>query len=228
MKKSFTLVTILLLSVFISGTGYSQFKLALGPGLGMNFNLHTGSDLKESGSGFGMVFGGYTDMSFSPTIGMITGLAFYDNRSGSISTTGTGPVQGGGTYNFTRDADVSLAYFQIESLFKLGIPKSGFYFVMGPVLGFNISSESSTTTTITTPDVTFDGQTNKQTAKATIKDTQVRFELKAGAGYDIPVSRLITVAPQLTFGYGLTNVVKDVKAKILTIQLMANVKFNLI
>lgn len=228
MKKSFTLVIVLILALFLSAPGYSQFKLAVGPGLGMNFNLHTGSDLKESGSGFGMVFGGYTDMSFSPTVGLITGLAFYDNRSGSISSTGTEQVQGVGPVNFTQDNDISLAYFQIESLFKLSIPKSGFYFVMGPVLGFNISSESSTTTTITTQGVTFQDGTNKQTAKATIKDTQVRFELKAGAGYDIPVSRLITVAPQLTFGYGLTNVVKDVKAKVLTIQLMGTVKFNLI
>jgi hypothetical protein len=175
-----------------------------------------------------MVFGGYTDMSFTPTIGLITGLAFYDNRSASISTTGSGQLQNGGTYNFTVDGDVSLAYFQIESLFKLGIPKSGFYFVMGPILGFNVSSESSETTTLTTQGVTFQDGTTKQTTKASIKDTQVRFELKAGAGYDIPVSRLVTIAPQLTFGYGLTNVVKDVKAKILTIQLMGTVKFNLI
>ena len=99
---------------------------------------------------------------------------------------------------------------------------------MGPVLGFNISGESSTTTTLTTQGAQFQDGTNKQTSKSTIKDTQVRFELKAGAGFDIPLSRLITVAPQLTFGYGLTNVVKDVKSKIMTIQLMANVKFSLI
>jgi hypothetical protein len=228
MKKSFTLVTILLLSVFISGTGYSQFKLAVGPGLGMNFNLHNGSDLKENGSGFGMVFGGYTDMSFSQTIGLITGLAFYDNRSGSTSETGTEQVQGVGPVNFTVDRDASLAYFQIESLFKLTIPRSGFYFVMGPVIGFNISSEGESTTTITTPGVTFQDGSTKQKAKATIKDTQVRFELKGGAGYDIPISRLITLGPQVTFGYGLTNVQKDVKWKILTIQVMAGVKFNLI
>jgi hypothetical protein len=228
MKKSFTLVIVLILVLFLSVPGYSQFKLAVGPGLGMNFNLHTGSDLKESGSGFGMVFGGYTDMSFSPSIGLIAGLAFYDNRSGSTSSTGTEQVQGVGPVNFTQDYDASLAYFQIESLFKLAIPRSGFYFIMGPVIGFNISSEGESTTTITTPGITFQDGSTKQTAKATIKDTQVRFELKAGAGYDIPISRLITLAPNLTFGYGLTNVQKDVKWKILTIQLMGTVKFNLI
>lgn len=228
MKKFFTLVTVLFLSLFISIPSYSQFKLAAAPGLGMNFNLHTGSDLPESGSGFGMVFGGYADMDFTPTVGLIAGLAFYDNRSGSTSRTGTEQVQGVGPVNYTVDSDASLAYFQIESLFKLSIQKSNFFFVMGPVIGFNISSEGESTTTITTPGVTFQDGSTKQTAKATIKDTQVRFELKGGAGYDIPVSKLITITPQLSFGYGLTNVQKDVKWKILTIQLMGMVKFNLI
>lgn len=227
MKNSFTLVAVLLLSFFISIPGYSQFKLSVAPALGMNFNLYTGSDLPESGSGFGLVFGGYADMSFTPTVGMIAGLAFYDNRSGSYSTTGTAQDPQAGNFNYTLDVDASLAYFQMESLFKLSIPKSGFYFVMGPVLGFNMSAEGEQTITLTTPGLTFQGGSNKQTSKATIKDTQVRFELKAGAAYDIPISKLITLAPQLTFGYGLTNVVKDVKWKILTIQGMVFVKFNL-
>lgn len=206
----------------------AQFKLSVAPALGMNFNVHTGSDLKESGSGFGLAFGGYTDMSFTPTVGLIAGLAFYDNRSGSTSSTGSEQVQGVGTVNYTQDVDASLAYFQIESLFKLTIPRSGFYFVMGPVLGFNISAESEVTTTITTQGITFQDGSNKQKAKSSIKDTQVRFELKGGTGYDIPISKLVTIAPQFSFGYGLTNVVKDVKWKVLTIQGMVSVKFNLI
>lgn len=214
--------------LLVSSNCQAQFKLSVAPALGMNFNLHTGSDLKESGSGFGLAFGGYTDMAFTPTVGLIAGLAFYDNRSGSTSSTGTEQVQGVGAVNFTQDVDVSIAYFQIESLFKLTIPKSGFYFVMGPVLGFNISGETEATTTITTQGVTFQDGSNKQKSKSSLKDTQVRFELKGGAGYDIPLSRLITLAPQLSFGYGLTNVVKDVKWKVLTIQAMASVKFNLI
>jgi hypothetical protein len=99
---------------------------------------------------------------------------------------------------------------------------------MGPVLGFNISGETEVTTTITTQGVTFQDGTNKQKSKSSLKDTQVRFELKGGAGYDIPLSRLITLAPQVSFGYGLTNVVKDVKWKVLSIQALASVKFNLI
>jgi hypothetical protein len=189
----------------------------------MNFNLHTGSDLPESGNGFGMMIGGYADMNFTENIGLIAGLAFYDNRSGSYSQTGT--EQG---VSYTADYSASLAYFQIESLFKLGVKRSNFYFVMGPVLGFNISSEGEQTIKITTPGYTFQDGSTSQKTKATIKDTQVRFELKAGAGYDIPVSDGIAIAPQLTFGYGLTNVISDVKWSILTIQAMVGIKLNML
>ena len=41
-----------------SNNGLAQFKLRLVPQTGMNFNLHTGSDI-ESGSGFGFVIGGW-------------------------------------------------------------------------------------------------------------------------------------------------------------------------
>lgn len=200
----------------------AQFKLGLEPALGLNYNIHTGSDLKETGSGIGIVFGGYAHMSFSKSIGMIAGLAFYDNRSGSYSETGS---EGG--INYTNDVSVSLAYFQIESLFKYSLPTSDVYVVMGPVLGFNVESESEVTTKITTPGYVFPGGSNSQKNKASIKDTQVRFELKFGAGYEIPLTETIDIVPQLTFGYGLTNVVKDVKWKILSFQALVGVKFNL-
>ena len=223
MKKC-TIIFVILVSIFVfSSTNYAQFRLSLSPALGMNFNLHTGSDLPESGNGFGMMIGGYADMNFTENIGLIAGLAFYDNRSGSYSQTGT--EQG---VSYTADYSASLAYFQIESLFKLGVKRSNFYFVMGPVLGFNISSEGEQTIKITTPGYTFQDGTTTQKSKATIKDTQVRFELKAGAGYDIPVADGIAIAPQLTFGYGLTNVVSDVKWSILTIQAMVGVKLNML
>ena len=223
MKKGTIIFAFLMSVIFISSSTYAQFRLSLSPALGLNFNLHTGSDLPESGNGFGMMIGGYADMNFTENIGLIAGLAFYDNRSGSYSQTGT--EQG---VSYTADYSASLAYFQIESLFKLGVKRSNFFFVMGPVLGFNISSEGETTIKITTPGYTFQDGSTSQKTKASIKDTQVRFELKAGAGYDIPVADGIAIAPQLTFGYGLTNVVSDVKWSVLTIQAQVGVKLNML
>jgi len=220
MKKIFT--TTLFLLVLFSLSTKAQFKLGLEPALGMNFNIHNGSDLPKSGSGFGLVAAGQVHMSFSNSIGMVAGLAFYDNRSGSYSSTDS---QGGVAFN--QDVSSSLAYFQIESLFKYTLP-SEIYFVFGPELGFNVESESEVVTKITTPGYVFPGGGTSQTNKASIKDTQVRFELKLGAGYEIPITKKMQVVPQFTFGYGLTNVVKDVKWKILSFQILCGVKFDLI
>lgn len=84
----------------------AQFQLGLKPVVGLNFNLHTGSDFPESDNGFGLVIGEQADMSFSKSIGLIAGLAFYDNRSGSYSSTAS---QNGIAY--TSDISASLAYF---------------------------------------------------------------------------------------------------------------------
>jgi hypothetical protein len=211
MKKS---LTILLSFLFLITVPLSaQFKLSLAPAVGLNFNLHNGSDLPESGNGVGLVVGGYAHMMFSKNIGMIAGLAFYDNRSGSYSSTKA--YQG---VNVTSDVSASLAYFQIEPLLKIAMP-TGLYFVAGPVLGFNIESEGEVKQSA--PGY------QSSTSKSTIKETLVRFELKAGAGYEIPIAKKIDIVPQVTFGYGLTNVVKDVKWKILTFQALCAVKFDL-
>lgn len=220
MKK--TVTDVLLFLALFSLPANAQFKLGLEPALGMNFNIHTGSDLPESGSGFGLVAAGQVHMQFSNSIGMIAGLAFYDNRSGSYSQTGSS-----GGVNYTADVSSSLAYFQIESLFKYSLP-SDLYFVVGPVLGFNVESESEANVKITTPGFVFPGGGTSQTTKNSIKDTQVRFELKIGAGYEIPIAKKIQIVPQLTFGYGLTNVVKDFKWKILSFQALCGVKFDLL
>ncbi len=223
---------ILASTVFLLATNFSypQFKLRVVPQTGMNFNLHTGSDI-ESGSGFGFMIGGGVDMQFTNTIGLIANLQFYDNRSGSISQTGSNQYQDNQgnpvTSTVTRDNSVSLAYFMIEPLFKLSLPNSGFYFVVGPCVGFNVEGSTETTITESFPPP-FQSNDSKQTSKATLKETLVRFELKAGAGYDIPLSRMISLTPQLTFGYGITKIVKDVSWRVLTIQALAGVKINLI
>ena len=220
------LLNIIILVLVSSVLSFAQFRLYLGPQVGVNFNLHSGSDLPQSGNGFGMLGGGQLDMEFSPTIGLIANLGFYDNRYGSISTDGS-VVVGGQTINYTSENNASLAYFTIEPLLKINLAQSNFFFFVGPSIGINIESSGEQTTTITTPGFTFNDGTTKQTSKATIQNTVTRFELKAGAGYDIPVGSAMAIAPQLSFGYGLTKVVSDVSWRILTIQASAVVKFRL-
>jgi hypothetical protein len=219
MKKLllFTLFSFLLLP----SQGLSQFRLKLGPNTGMNFNIATGSDVEETATGFGFFIGGTVDMEFTPTIGLITNMQFYDNRS--ISSEEEGTFQG---IDYTVDNSTSLAYFIIEPLFKLSLPGSGFYFVGGPCIGFNIEGSVEADLTSENDQLTFPDGSTKQ--KATLRNTLVRFELKVGSGYDFVLSPLVTLAPQLTFGYGITKVVENVESRVLSIQLQAAVKFSLI
>jgi hypothetical protein len=220
------LYNIVFLFFLLSAVSFAQFRLSLGPQIGLNFNLHTGSDLPNSGNGFGMLGGGQVDMDFSRTIGLITNIGFYDNRYGSYSNTASVDVNGQ-TVNYTTDNNASLAYFTLEPLLKIKIPMSDFFFFVGPAVGFNIESSGERVTTLNTPGFTFQDGSSKQTSKATIQNTLVRFELKLGAGYNIPVG-LMDITPQLSFGYGLTKVVSDVSWRILTIQASTVVKFRLI
>lgn len=230
MKKVFVFFLVTGLVFLLSSNTHAQFKLSVVPQTGMNFNLHTGSDI-ESGSGFGLVIGGGVDMQFTNTIGLTANLQFYDNRSGSISKTGSNQYQDNQgnpvTSTVTADNSISLAYFMIEPLFKLRVPNSGFYFVIGPCVGFNVEGSTESTVTESFPPP-YQSNDSKKTSKATLKETLVRFELKAGAGYDIWVSKSLAITPQLTFGYGITKVVKDVTWRVLTIQALTGVKIALI
>lgn len=221
MKKTFTYL-LLASTIFLlaSNSSFAQFRLKLGPNLGMNYNIGTGSDVQETMTGIGMVLGGTVDMGFTPTIGLITNVQFYDNRSGGTSTESS--VQG---IAYTIDDDRSLAYFMIEPLFKLTLPSSSFYFVAGPVFGFNVQGSYDIRITSQNNQVTFNDGSTKATGS--IKDLLVRFGLKFGSGYDFKIGS-IYLTPQLAFEYGLTNIVSDVKARILTIQLTTAVKFALI
>ncbi len=216
------LLTSIILFLFISSVTYSQFRMKVGPSLGLNFNIGTGSDLDETVTGLGLVIGGQVDMNFTPMIGLLTNVQFYDNRSGSSSTEGT--IQNGTSYTLTNST--SLAYFMIEPLFKLSIPQSGFYFVMGPMVGFNIEASFEQKITSQNNDVTFQGGGTKFTQS--LKNTLVRFGLKTGAGFDINLSRLVDLTPQINFEYGLTNVQSDFSSRILTFQALVTAKFRVL
>lgn len=213
MKKSIILFATLIFVLY--NNYYAQFRLGLTPVTGLNFNIHSGSDLQESGNGFGLFLGAQADMSFTESVGLVAGLVFYDNRYGSYSESGTDYYYG----QYNADVRASLAYFQIEALFKYKLP-SKLYFVFGPELGFNESAEAEV-------DISLSGY-GSQKSKSTIKNTQTRFELKMGTGYEIPIAKKLYIVPQLTFGYGLTNVVEDVNWKILTFQAQVGVKFNIL
>jgi hypothetical protein len=212
--KKFSLVLVVSLILVFAFTAQAQFKLAAGGGMGLNLNLYGGSDLPQSGSGIGFAIAGQADMSFSKTVGAVFSVYFYDNRSGSYTTTGNSY----GT-NYSADVSASVAYFELEPLFKLKLEEAPLYFVVGPCLGFSVQNSGESK-------VTANNQTT--TNKATIQNMNTRFELKAGGGYIYPLSKTMRINTQLTFGYGLTNVVQDVNWKIMSFGLLTSIEFDVV
>lgn len=220
-SKIFLTITMLLI---VSNISFAQFRMSLGPALGTNLNIHTGGDIDQGGTGFGLAFAGHVDMTFNQdrTLGMNVGLAFYDNRSGTSETTYSQQNAA-----ISQDNHVSISYFQFDTLFKYRLT-SGVFFIFGPQIGFDLSAELETTQNITTPGYYFQNGSNSQKSKNTIKNTNARFQLLTGAGFDYEISQLITIAPQLTFGLGLSDVIEDVDYSIHTFQLLVACKFKII
>jgi len=224
MRKVLLIAGLVVALTGFSSTSFSQFHLGIAPEVGMNFNIHSGSDLSATGSGIGLVIGGQARMTFSPMFGLVSALTFYDNRSGSITQSLPSQQYANATANI--DNSVSLAYLQFENLFLLKLRNIGLFFVAGPVIGFNIEgSYDQKTKTVSNADPT---QFVESKAKGSLKDLLVRFEMKFGGGYEIPISRNVSLIPQLTFGFGLTKVISDVSWRVLTFQLMVPVEFKII
>jgi hypothetical protein len=214
-KPALLLLAVLVGLCLVTVPSAAQFKMKIGPCTGFNFNLHSGSDLQQSGNGIGVMIGGEADMMFSPTIGILSRLVFYDNMSGGYSESGN--YQG---INYTQDVSAGVAYFTVDALFKLKLPRSGFYFVAGPSFGINVEGSYEST-------IRAQGFQDSKT-KGSLKDTKARFALKFGSGYDIPIARKIDLSPFATFSMGLTNVVSDVSWKIISIHAGASVKFEVL
>ncbi len=220
MKTLKLLFNSVMITLFVVNIAFAQFHLSIGGNTGMNYNIGTGSDLEETMTGFGFVIGATADMDFSQVIGLNVNLQFYDGRNGSNATEGT--VQG---IPYTLHQEASLAYFAIEPLLKIMIPGSGLFFLFGPAIGFNISGTSEVRLTSENNQVTFaDGSTK---IKSSIKNTLVRFALKAGVSYDIKLGA-VYLTPALVFDYGITNVQSDVSSHILSFQALAYVKYAIL
>ncbi|HEX2962118.1 MAG: outer membrane beta-barrel protein [Bacteroidota bacterium] len=221
MKKVFTVLALSVLLISLSSnSSQAQFSLRVGPQAGLNFNIQSGSDVTETTNGFGALIGAQVDMNFTPVIGLMANMQFYDNRYASYSVDAT--TDNGTPY--TETLGFSMAYFMIEPLFKVTVPNSNFFFFIGPSLGFPVQSSWEDKVTSSSANVTFGDGATKHTG--TIRNTSTRFEMKLGSGIDINLGGVI-LAPQFSFGYGLSNIVEDSEAKILTFQLLSTVKFPL-
>jgi hypothetical protein len=208
--------------LFLSAPALAQKPMAVALTLGGSYNLHTGADLQKTGSGVGFVGGAQLDVPLSGSLDLLTGVYAYDNRIGNYTHTLT---QGG--IDYSLDVTVTVAYAEVEPMLKYTMPDKRFFLVAGPSVGFKVEGQSEVTTTILTSGYSFSNGYSYQTTTNELQDINTRFELHAGAGYVFTIDRQSRLTTQLTFGYGLNNVEKNVDWRINSIRLIAGLEFDI-
>jgi hypothetical protein len=199
----------------------AQGRLTMGPVIGINYNIHTGSGLEKVGRGYGILIGGQADMSFTKYLGVLASIYFYDNRSGDYSATGTDAG-----IDFSRDVSVRIAYLEFEPLIKLTVPAFPIYLIAGGSVGFKIEGNTEATTNILTPGFSFPSGFASQTDNAAIDNVNTRFEFKVGVGYTYRLFQNTWLTSQLTFASGLSDVVKNVDWKLRSFGLATSLEFD--
>jgi hypothetical protein len=200
----------------------AQTKFAAGLVVGGSYNMHTGSALQKSGSGVGFAGGGDFTIAFDNAFGIQTTVYAYDNRVGSYSH----DLSLAGI-DYSADVAVTIAYAEIEPKLKYTMPDKRFYFVMGPNIGIKVDGHSEVTTTILTSGYSFSNGLAYQTTANELTDVSTRLELIFGGGYSYAIDGQSRLVGQLTIGYGLTNIEKNVDWRINSIRLVGVLEFDI-
>ncbi len=208
MKKFSCILLVVLATTFAVS---AQFSCSLGPALGTDINFYSGDALGgRSYRGVGVSFAAHADFQFSPVVGLMATLGFFDDMSATFKETVSGQ---------THKLTCKISYLTINPMLKIAIPGNGLYFVAGPGFGINVQNKMS-------EKITQNGAiTSSRTA--TISNMNMRIEARAGLGYNFELGNVVVLAPQLTFGIGLNQVVTDTEWKIHSIQLALACKFKL-
>jgi hypothetical protein len=211
MKKVFLTV---ILFAGLAGTVWGQFKMSVGPSVGMNYTFYHGSDIDNTNlsyNGVNIALSGQADMKFTPVIGLLTALTFFDgmNAKGSITQSGT-----------TQAEQIRISYMMFNPSLKFSVPSTGLSFYAGPGFGFKLlgSGESYQIQ---------NGQRTQVAAKADLVNLNPRIEAIVGMMYDFNLGGVI-LTPQFSFNYGLNKVQETSEWKASCVQFGFACKFPVI
>ena len=211
MKK--VLFTILCVAGF-SFVSSAQFKMSLGPVVGMNYNFYHGSAISNSNmsyNGIGVSIGGQADMSFTPVIGMLISLTAYDmlSASGSITQQGTKSVQ-----------DISLGYLMVSPALKFMVPNTGLGFFVGPGIGFKLTGKSEQYQIS-------GGQRTQTAASSDLLNVNPRVAGQIGMSYDFDLKG-IYLSPYFIYDHGFTDVTEGGEWKASGVKVGLTCKFSVV
>jgi hypothetical protein len=198
----------------IAGTANGQFKLSLGPVVGMNYNFYSGSTIEAmnaSVNGFGFAIGGQMDMKFTPVVGLTTTITAFDGLNATATRIQNG-VKSVIAYN--------MAYLMINPSLKFSVPSTGLGFLIGPGVGFKLQGWGEA--------YSFQNGTRVQDIERTeFANLKPRLEANMGMVYDFDLGG-VTLAPYFTFSYGLNKIAEAMEIRISYVQFGVACKFGLI
>ncbi|MCB2205917.1 outer membrane beta-barrel protein [bacterium] len=214
----------------------------IGPQAGANLNSHDGDFVTdfcecafEDGSGTGLAIGIEAGHFLSNSIAVALKLVYNDLRADySYQLLQDGLLPDNTVVEdvlFERQNTVVLGYLMIHPVIQLH-PIGGFYLFGGPAIGFNMSATQDYTLLVVDERFAFD--VGDPESREVLKDSGdlpgangIRADLRFGAGYNLRLSRSILFAPEISYGYPLTNISDDDNWSASAIHVIGVFKFEL-
>ncbi len=211
----------------------------VGPQAGLAMTTHSGGFLTPlcrcefaDGTGKGFIAGVELGYTLSRVVAVAVKVLYQDLR-GDYSNTVTLPTLVVGEPErvpvaFQRDLKLGLSYLSINPMLQLH-PLWGFYVQAGPAFGIRTKSSYSYTMRPIDPAYTYlaDGSSVAEILEDSgeldgAKST--RLDVRVGAGYNLPLSKYVFLAPEVTYNLPVSTIAADDDWKVSAIQVAAVLK----
>lgn len=219
----------------------------IGPLAGVNLNTHTGEFVPElckeceftGGDGTGIVVGVEYGRKLNNSFGFaIKGM--YDDKQAlfkkplpNVTRVVYDPQtqqSSSAQINTERSATIALSYLVLNPVVQF-FPFGDFYLMAGPGIGVGINSKYTLKERIVDEGYTYNEngevEVTLETDTEIAEAESVRFDLRAGAGYNIRLSETVMLAPEVIYELPLTNVRSAGDWQVKTIRIAAVLKFAL-
>ncbi|MDH7514967.1 MAG: hypothetical protein QHI48_03700 [Bacteroidota bacterium] len=194
----------------------------LGVIVGADMNRHRGDFLPEceecsfhDGSGTGILAGLQVERILPPSLGVALRVLYDDYRASYTETlTGQRRQVSDGTFatiDVERTMDVELPYLTVNPSVELFMFRN-LYLFAGPAVGFPLRSRYRVVERLLDESfVYYETNTNEKVIgrevwTAVPDETALRFDIRAGIGFNVKVGRSVILAPQAMYAYPLTTI----------------------
>ena len=224
-------------------------RLYLGFFAGLNLNEHPGTFRPDrcdecvfnDGSGKGVFLGAQLEYLFQPFIGVALKVALDDKRADYttplpsrkriVIDETTGQPDSNVILDFERQASVLLSYVTINPMVEV-FPLKNLYLMGGIALGVPVRKNYSVKERALDPNVRFweTGTSEviyRDESEAEVQDVKTRLDARVGAGYNIRISPVVLLAPEVMYEFPLSTIAAEPNWKAQSIHILAVLKITL-